>query len=59
MDEQELLEARKILGNLAKHINEEKLKDEYVKIQYLIESWLDDFEKSIFEGKTLREVLGD
>lgn len=58
MDENDIEEARKILGSIAQDFSDEELRDEYTKIQYLIETWLDDYEKSIFGGKTLRELLG-
>ena len=27
--------------------------------QYLMDSWLDEFETDVFEGKTLKELLGE
>ena len=58
MEEHEIEEARKILGSIAEDFTYEELKNECVKIQYLTETWLDDYERSIFGGKTLRELLG-
>lgn len=52
----ELEEARKILGKTAEGMTDEQLQDQLVKIQYLAESWLDDYERSIFDGKTLSEL---
>lgn len=50
-------EARKILGKTAENLSDEQIQDQLVKIKYLAESWLDEYEKSIFGGKTLNEIL--
>ncbi len=56
-DDKEILEARKILGELAKDLSSEEVRDILTEIQFLVDSWLDDYEKQIFEGKTLKELL--
>ncbi len=38
-------------------IPQEILQDSVVEIKFLATSWLDDFEKEMFEGKTLDELL--
>ncbi len=38
-------------------ITQEVLHDAVVEIKFLATSWLDDFEKEMFEGKTLDELL--
>ncbi len=38
-------------------ITQEDLHDAVVEIKFLATSWLDDFEKELFEGKTLDELL--
>ena len=38
-------------------IPQEVLRDSVVEIKFLATSWLDDFEKEMFEGKTLDELL--
>jgi len=58
MDEHDIEEARKVLGIVAKDFTDEEFKNECVKISYLTETWLDEYERSIFGGKTLRELLG-
>lgn len=50
-------EVRKILGKIAEGMSDEQIQDQMTKIKILAESWLDDYEKSIFEGKTLNESL--
>jgi len=51
------LEGRSMLG-----IGEESLTDEQVitligSVQYLVDTWLEEFERTIFGGKTLQEVF--
>lgn len=57
IENKDIEEARKILGNITKELTDDELKDSLVEIQYLIESWLDDYERSIFSGQTLNELL--
>ena len=38
-------------------IPQEILQDSVVEIKFLATSWLDDFEKEMFEGKTINELL--
>ena len=52
-----LAKAREILGKLANELSDEELKTIVTEIQFLTDSWLDEFEKSIFEGKTLNKLL--
>ncbi len=59
MDEIDIEKAKTILGDTAKKMTDDQLKDTCVEVQYLMETWLDDYERSIFEGKTLRELLGE
>jgi len=56
-DEKNIQEAIKILGDIANEFNHYQLKDELTKVQCLAEGWLDDFERGIFGGKTLNELL--
>lgn len=53
----DLEEARKILGKTAESFSDEQLRDQVAMINFLAESWLDDYERSIFDGKTLSEIL--
>lgn len=56
-DEKLIQEAKKVLGVMANEFNQDQLKDTVTKVQFLAESWLDDFERDIFEGRTLNELL--
>ncbi|MEK6846753.1 MAG: hypothetical protein AABY16_01150 [Nanoarchaeota archaeon] len=56
-EDKQINRAKALLGELANEFTKEDIKDVIVQIQYLAESWLDDFERTIFEGKTLSELL--
>lgn len=56
-DEKSVQKAKEILGDLAKEFSPQELKDTVVQMQFLIETWLDDFEREIFDGLSLRELL--
>lgn len=60
--EQEYLEknikkAKEVLGDVANELTEIQLQSLTVEMQYLCESWLDNFEQEIFDGLTLKELL--
>ncbi len=56
-EEKDLLKVKAILGNLTASFTTQELKDIVTEVQYLADSWLDDFERSIFKGVTLQELL--
>ena len=58
-EEKELIKVKLILGDLASGYSTQEFKEIVTEIQYLADSWLDDFEKSIFKGETLLELLHD
>lgn len=49
--------ARKILGESGKEINDEQLENYVSEFEYLANCWLEIFERQVFEGKTLEELL--
>lgn len=49
--------AKDTLGALADSFTPEQLYEVITEFQYLGESWLDDYERTIFNGKTLVELL--
>ena len=59
-DEQEktILEAREILGDSAKDLADNQVYDLVTEVQFLVDSWLEDFERDVFDGKTLDEIVG-
>lgn len=56
-DNKDLKLAKQTLKDLAWELSPEELKIVISEVQFLCESWLDDFERSIFNGQTLRELL--
>lgn len=56
-DDRDIQKARELLGPVALEFTSEELKDALAQVQYLAETWLDDLERKIFKGMTLREVL--
>lgn len=51
-------EARDILGDSADTLTDEQVFDLVNEVQYLVDTWLEEFEKQTFDGKTLDQVLG-
>lgn len=51
-------EAREILGESALDLTDEQVYDLVNEIQFLVDSWLEEFERKTFDGKTLKELLG-
>ncbi|MBA3723500.1 MAG: hypothetical protein H0W89_01240 [Candidatus Levybacteria bacterium] len=56
-DEKNLKKTKEILGGLANNFTDEQIRDMTSAIQFLACSWLDDYEKTIFDGSTLQELL--
>ncbi len=56
-EQKDLQKAKAILGSLSEKFTPQELKDLIVQVQFLTESWLDEFERDIFNGLTLRELL--
>ena len=53
----EIKSAKQALGLIAFELTPEQLKDIVTEVQYLCESWLDDYERTVFKGQTLKELL--
>ena len=49
--------ARRIMGSEIAMLSDEELQVYLAEFQYLITAWVDEYEKSVFNGKTIREVL--
>ena len=56
-EDRSIQEAKRILGRRADKFTQEQLKDTITEIKYLVSTWLDDFERELFEGQTLKELL--
>lgn len=57
--ETKITRAKKILGDLSSSYSDERLDNLVTDFQFLADSWLDLFEKGIFGGKTLKELLNE
>jgi len=58
-EEKRIKRAKEALGILAYEIPEDELRQTVAEVEYLTEIWLDELERSIFDGLTLRELLHD
>lgn len=58
-EENKTIKLRKALGETAKLLPDEQIEIIGTEFQFLIDSWMDDFEKEVFSGMTLKEVLND
>lgn len=56
-EENKVQKARRILGETAINLTDEQLETNLSEFEYLINDWLDEFEKYVFEGKTLKEII--
>ncbi len=56
-EEKNIQLAKKSLGALSVEFSPEQLKNLIAEVQFLTESWLDEFERQIFKGLTLQELL--
>lgn len=56
--EKSIKEAREILGDSANELSDSQIYDLLNEIQFLVESWLEEFERNTFDGKSLDELLG-
>lgn len=56
-EETAIQNTRRLLGNVAINLSDEQIEVCLAQFDYLINAWLDEFEKSIFADKTLCEFL--
>src|SRR5579864_8808199 len=56
-EENKIIRTRKNLGETAKTLSDEQIECINTQFQFLIDSWLDEFEKDVFGGITLKEVI--
>lgn len=57
IEDKKLQEARKILGETANKFTKDQLKDVITEVQYLVSTWLDEYERDLLDGLTLNEFL--
>ena len=51
-------EARDILGESAKGLTDSEVYDLVNEVQHLVDTWLEEYERDNFDGKSLNELLG-
>lgn len=56
-EENKVQKARGILGELVKDVPDEELAIYLTQFQYLLDSWLDQYEKQLFNNLTLQQLL--
>lgn len=56
--QKEIQEAREILGDSAKDLSDSEVYDLVNEVQFLVDSWLEEYERKVFDGKNLDELLG-
>jgi len=56
-EEKELKQAKDVLGLLAFEFSDTEIKTIVMEVEYLTDTWLDEFERKTFKGLTLKELL--
>jgi hypothetical protein len=56
-DDKEIQKAKEILGSITAELTPQQLEVVIAEVKYLAETWLDDFEREVFQGQTLKELL--
>jgi hypothetical protein len=59
IEENTVIKMRRMLGDKAKEMPDDQVQCLATKFQFLIDTWLDEFEKDVFSGMTLKEVLNE
>ena len=55
--ENNVIRTRRILGKTAQTLSDAQIETIVSEFQFLTNAWLDEFEKEIFSGLTLKEVI--
>lgn len=58
-EENKVAKARKHLGETAKNLSDPQVENIISEFQFLIDSWMDEYEKEVFNGLTLKEILNE
>lgn len=56
-EENKIQKARAILGELVEDVSDEEMAIYITQFQYLLDSWLDQYEKQLFNDSTLQQLL--
>jgi len=52
-----LLKARRIMGDEVAGISDQDLENYLSQLEFLLNSWLDEYERQVFDGRTLGKVI--
>ena len=58
-EESTILKSRRLLGKRAITLTDEQIHCIVTEFQFLINKWLDEFERDVFNDMTLKEVLNE
>ena len=58
-EENNITRARNHLGESARAFSDERIQTIAAEFQFLIDTWLDEYEREVFKGMTLKEVLNE
>jgi len=56
-EERQLEQARRVMGEAVSELSDHELETYLTKFQYLLDTWFDEFERGLFEQKTLQQLL--
>ncbi len=56
-EENKIQQARHMLKDTGKSQTDEQIQTVIAEFEFLINEWLDEYEKHVFEGKTLKDLL--
>lgn len=56
-EERRVEKVRRMLGEDVRNLSDSELEVFLTKFNFLLDSWLDGYEQSVFDGKTLKELL--
>lgn len=58
-EETKVTRTRKHLGAVGKTFSDEQIETTITEFQFLMDTWLDEYEREVFNGFTLKEVLNE
>lgn len=58
-EENKIIRTRTLLGKVGKTLPDEQIECINTEYQFMIDTWLDEYEKALFNGTTLQEILND
>lgn len=56
-EERHIEQARRIMGEAVSELTDHELETYLTKFQYLLDTWFDEFERGLFDNRTLQQLL--